>query len=165
MEENKKLSVIDGEYPEWVCVNDIELDAEIADNVQVINCDTRDFAIGWQFEPPKVYQKAECNYEIWTNQGLSKLYNLFGKENREKYTINKKDIITWLDNLCKASGGYEEDWRFLTANVKGCTNWDIKYIRFVRNNKNKDEFIVCNAYMTPIEYREIIDNIRDIIHE
>lgn len=154
-----KINLIDGEYGSWVSVNHLNFDAEIADRVQVIYCDTRDFAIGWNFEKPKVHKNAKCGYECNQNKGLQRLYSLFTKENREKYTINKKDIIKWLDTLCKETGGYECDWRFLAADVKNCTNWDIKYIRFVRNDKNPDEFVVCNNYLFPIEYREIIKNL------
>ena len=160
--DKEKLKVIDSEYPDWVSVNKIELDASVADNVCVINCDTRDFAIGWQFEKPTIYKKAECNHEIWHNKGLRRLYSIIKKKNREKFSINKKDILTWLDTLCRATGGYDLDWRYLTANVKDCGGWYIKYIRFVRNEKCPDEFIVCNAYMQPIEYRKIIDNIEEL---
>lgn len=154
-----KINLIDGEYGSWVSVNHLDFDAEIADRVQVIYCDTRDFAIGWNFEKPKVHKNAKYGYECNQNKGLQKLYSLFTKENREKYIINKKDIIKWLDTLCKETGGYECNWRFLAADIKNCTNWDIKYIRFVRNDKNLDEFVVCNNYYFPIEYREIIKNL------
>lgn len=162
MEENKKINILDGEYEDWVSVNDFDLNAEIADRVQVIYCDTRDFAIGWNFEQPKINKNANCGYEYNQNKGLHKFYQIAkkqDKEKREKYTINKKDILKWLDELCKETGGYECNWRFLSADIKNCTNWDIKYIRFVRNDKNPDEFVVCNNYLFPIEYREIIDKI------
>lgn len=155
----KKLIYIDNEYPHWVSVNCISLVAKIADTVQVINCDTRDFAIGWQFEKPKVIKKADCNWERWHNEGLAKLYSVLHKQNREKYTIEAKDILSWLDSLCKVTGGYGKDWRYLQANVKDCGGWNLKYIRFVRNDKCPNEFVVCNSYMCPIEYRNIIDNI------
>lgn len=160
--DKEKLKVIDGKYSDWVSISKIEPDADIADSVWVINCDTRDFAVGWQFEKPKVCKKAECNYEIWHNKGLRSLYSVIKKKDREKYSINKKDILTWLDTLCKATGGYDLEWRYLTANVKDCGGWDIKYIRFVRNGKCPDEFIVCNAYMQPIEYRKIIENLEKL---
>ena len=149
--DKEKLKVIDGEYTEWVSVHEIYLDADIADTVQVINCDTRDFAIGWLFERPSIHEKAEFN--------CKSLYSLIKKKNREKFSINKKDILTWLDSLCKATGGYNLDWRCVKANIKDCRWWNLKYIRFVRNEKSPVEFIVCNAYMQPIEYRKIIDNL------
>lgn len=160
--DKEKLKVIDGEYPDWVSVNEIELDACIADDVRVINCDTRDFAIGWQFEKPTVFKKAECNYEIWHNKGLRNLYSILKKKDNKKYSIDKKDILPWLDTLCKATGGYALHWRHMRANVKDCEGWDIKYIRFVRKEKYPDEFIVCNKYMQPVEYRKIIDNIEEL---
>ncbi len=162
MEENKKINILDGEYEDWVSVNDFDLNAEIADRVQVIYCDTRDFAIGWNFEQPKINKNANCGYEYNQNKGLQKFYQIAkkqDKEKREKYTINKKDILKWLDELCKKTGGYECKWRYLDADVDYCRGWDIKYIRFIRNNKNPDEFIVCNNYLFPIEYRKIIDKI------
>ena len=42
-------------------------------------------------------------------------------------------------------------------------NWNLKYIRFVRNPKVPDEFVVCNSYMYPIEWRKVIKNIIQII--
>ena len=62
--DKEKLKVIDGEYTDWVSVHEIDLDADIADTVQVINCDTRDFAIGWLFERPSIHEKAEFNFDI-----------------------------------------------------------------------------------------------------
>ena len=43
---------IEGEYDEWVSVNDISKDAEIDDSVQIIYVDTRYFSLGWNFEQP-----------------------------------------------------------------------------------------------------------------
>lgn len=93
---------------------------------------------------------------------MKKFYEIIKKQNnekREKYIINKKDILKWLDELCRETGGYECEWRYLNADVDYCRDWDIKYIRFIRNNKNLGEFIVCNNYLFPIEYRKIIDKI------
>lgn len=154
----EKLNIIDNEYEDWVPIENFNLDAEIANRVQMIYCDTRDFAIGWNFDKPKFYKKAECNYEIWQNEGLRELYKIFKNKNK-KYIINKKDILKWLDELCKKVGGYEFSWRYLSANLENCKNWNLKYIRFVRNDNNRDEFIVCNNYLFPISYKEIIDNI------
>ena len=42
-------------------------------------------------------------------------------------------------------------------------NWNLKYIRFVRNPNVPDEFVVCNSYMYPIEWRKVIKNIIQII--
>ena len=38
-------------------------------------------------------------------------------------------------------------------------NWNLKYIRFVRNPNVPDESVVCNSYMYPIEWRKVIKNI------
>ncbi len=155
----KITTIGDKEYDHWLPVNSIAEDAEITDNVQMLYCDTRDFAIGFNDERPKIHKNPDCGFDRRWNEGLSKLYSLLKKSNREKSTINKKDILKWLDRLCMETGGYDEDWRYLSADVKNCDNWDIKYIRFVRNDKYPDEFIVCNNYMVPIHYNEIIDKL------
>ena len=153
------INIIEGEYDEWVSVKDISMDAEIDDSVQILYVDTRDFAVGWNFEQPNYYENAKCGYERNSNNGLGKLRNLFYVSNRSKYTISKSEIISWLYDLYKETGGYDEEWRFLEANLKNCMNWNLKYIRFVRNPKIPNEFVVCNDYMYPIEWREVIKNI------
>ena len=153
------INRIEGEYDDWVSVKDISKDVEIDDSVQIIYADTRDFAVGWSFEQPNYYENAECGYERNTNNGLEKLRNLFYVSNRSKYTISKSEIISWLDELCKETEGYDEEFRVIEANLKNCMNWNLKYIRFVRNPKIPDEFVVCNNYMYPIEWREVIKNI------
>ena len=153
------INRIEGEYDEWVSVKEISKDAEIDDSVQMLYVDTRDFAIGWNFEQPNYYENAECGYKCNTNNGLEKLRNLFYVSNRSKYTISKSEIISWLYDLYKETGGYDEEWRFLEANLKNCMNWNLKYIRFVRNPKIPNEFVVCNDYMYPIEWIEVIKNI------
>ena len=141
------INIIEGEYDEWVSVKDISKDAEIDDSVQILYADTRDFAVGWNFEQPNYYENSECGYERNSNNGLGKLRNLFYVSNRSKYTISKSEIISWLYDLYKETGGYDEEWRCLEANLKNCMNWNLKYIRFVRNPKIPDEFVVCNDYM------------------
>ena len=153
------INRIEGEYDGWVSVKDISMDAEIDDSVQILYVDTRDFAVGWNLEQPNYYENANCGYESNTNNGLEKLRNLFSVSNRSEYTISKSEIISWLDDLCKKTGGYDEEWRCLEANLKNCMNWNLKYIRFVRNPKIPDEFVACNNYMYPIEWREVIKNI------
>ena len=153
------INRIEGKYDEWISVKDIPKDAEIDDSVQMLYVDTRDFAIGWNFEQPNYYENAECGYKCNTNNGLEKLRNLFSVSNRSKYMISKSEIISWLDDLCKKTGGHDEEWRCLEANLKNCMNWNLKYIRFVRNPKIPDEFVACNNYMYPIEWREVIKNI------
>lgn len=144
---------------DWINVNTIDFNCNIPKEIQCINCDTRDFAINWNIEAPKIYKKANCGFESESNKGLSKLYSLINKSNRSKYTINKNDIIKWLDELCKISGGYDKEWRYLNAKLKNCNNWELKYIRFVKNNNYPDEFIVCNSHFCPIEYKEIVKNL------
>ena len=157
MEE--KLQIIKGEYNDWIPINKISPNAKFVSDIQVINCDTRDFCIGWQYEKPTILKKATCGWEFRYNKSLRKLYSVLRKHNRDKWAIRENEIIPWLDSLCKATGGYDLDWRFLAADVDGCRNWDIKYLRFVRNGKMPNEFVVCNAYNQPIEYREILGKI------
>lgn len=158
-----KINEICGTYESWIRLDKFNIDAEISDTVMQINVDTRDFALGWNFEHPKSFLNVTCGLESKSNKGLSKLYNLFTKseETKEKYAINKQDILNWLNELCEKTGGFEKEWRYLSADVKNCSNWDIKYIRFVRNKKNLDEFIVCNSYYFPIEYKEVIGKLKE----
>ena len=85
---------------------------------------------------------------------------VFSKTNRKSYAIRPEEIIPWLKELCEKTGGYNRDWRCLEAEVKDCDGWTLKYIRFVRNDKQPDEFIVCNSYLTPIKWKEVIPNLR-----
>ena len=154
------ILTIDGEYDDWVQLNKIDLKATIADNVKVVSCDTRDFALGWQFEYPKEVEKPECGLDYRENEGLKKLSELKYAKNTDPFMIGSSEILEWLDNLCKRTGGYDKDWRSLIAGVDYCRNWEIKYIRFVRNPKDTNRFIVCNSYFRPIHWRKIIDNLK-----
>lgn len=155
--KNKKINV--GISDDWLPLLQFSENACLNDNVQTLHCDTRDFHIIGSGEKPKVCKNADCNYEVWHNKGLAKLYKLLSKTNRENYTISSNEIVPWLFKLCEATGGFDKEWRYVDANIKNCTGWDIKYIRFVKNDKCKDEFIVCNSYLIPIKYKEIIQNL------
>ena len=144
----------------WVSIKNLSDQVVVREDTQVIHCDTRDFHIISSTEKPKICKDAVCNYEIWRNEGLKKLYNLLSKTSRENYTIRPEEIIPWLKELCETTGGHDRDWRCLEAEVKNCDGWTLKYIRFIRNDKQKDEFIVCNSYMTPIKWKEVIPNLR-----
>lgn len=148
---------------EWVSLREFAKDVVIDNNIQTLHCDTRDFYIIASSEKPKIYEKVEYNYERLHNEGISKLHNLFFKKNRENYTISSNEIISFLFQLCETTGGFDKTWRYIDSDVKNCSDWTLKYIRFVRNNKYEDEFIVCNAYLTPIKYKEIISNLHHII--
>lgn len=145
---------------EWCPLKNFSDKITLKEDTQVIHCDTRDFHIISSTEKPKICKDAECNYEVWRNEGLRKLYNLLSKTNRENYTIRSEEIIPWLKELCEATGGYDKEWRLLDSDVKDCSNWNLKYIRFIRNDKQEDEFIVCNSYLTPIVWREVISNLK-----
>lgn len=164
MEENAKMTEITPEG-DWLPIGAFASDAEIVDDVQVISCDTRDFHILCGAEKPKPYKYADCDLaELMHNKGLSKLHRLFTKTNREKYTISKGEILGWLRDLCEATGGQDRDWRCVDSDVKDCKGWALKYIRFIRNDRDRDEFVVCNAYMFPIQHREVIPNlVKDVL--
>ena len=153
-----KLRIIDGEYDDWVSLKDIEQDAEIAARVETLYCDTRDFALGWNFKPVEPYEKAECGLEHRTNEGLKQIEKMKRNGQIADCLIEPHEILPWLNELCQKSGGYDEDWRFLTSDVEGCHDWDIKYIRFVHQPDGR--FIACNGYFWPIHWREVIDNIK-----
>ena len=153
------LTVIDGTYDECVPLKTILDDARIVEDVQTISCDTRDFALGWNFKKPEPYKKPECVLEDRTNEGLARARRIENSKALGDYLIKPGEIVPWLKKLCEKSGGYDEDWRYLTASVDGCDGWDIKYIRFVRHDNGR--FMVCNAYWWPIKWRKILDNLKN----
>lgn len=146
------IEKITGEYDRWVRIKNMAENIKIEDNVQVMSCDTRDFAMGWQFEQPKI---SNYHNDIY-NEGIKNLLNLYRVSNRDKYIIPKTNIIKWLTDLCEKTGGTALEWRYVEAKVRHCENWALKYIRFVRDIENSDNFIVCNSYMQPIHWKEII---------
>lgn len=158
-----KLRLIDGEYDDWVSLKDIEQDAEIAARVETLYCDTRDFALGWNFKQVEPYKKASIGLEYRTNEGLKQIEKLKRNGKIADCLIEPHEILPWLNELCQKSGGYDKDWRFLTAKVEGCYDWDIKYVRFVRQSGGR--FIACNSYFWPIEWRKVVENIYDPIHD
>lgn len=154
------LKFIDGEYEDWVPLKIIVDDAKIVDEVQTISCDTRDFALGWSFEKPGPFMKAECGLEVRSNEGLARVRRIEHSKALGDYLIEPREIVPWLKKLCEKSGGYDEDWRMLHANLDGCRDWNIKYIRFVRHDSIR--FMVCNAYWYPIKWRKILDNLKEL---
>lgn len=155
------LRIIDGEYEEWVPVKTIVDDVEIAARVQTISCDTRDFALGWNFKQPKPCKKPDCNMDMWDNEGIARMRRLKDSPAIGDYLIDCAEIIPWLKNLCEKSGGFDKDWRYLDADVDGCRDWAIKYIRFVRRESGR--FMVCNSYWMPVKWRKIIDNLKKLM--
>lgn len=152
------LKVIDGEYDEWVPVKQIADDAMIADGVQTVYVDTRDFAIGWNFKQPESFKKAECGLEVRANEGLARVKRIKQSKAIGDYLISRSEIIPWLKKLCEKSGGFDIDWRMLAANLEGCHGWDIKYIRFIKHTDGR--FFVCNAYWWPVKWGKILDNLQ-----
>ena len=154
-----KLNIFN-ETNNWISLMNYNLDAEIGDNIQTISCDTRDFHIIGGLDRVKAYHKPTENFEYQVNQSLKRLYKIVKHEDELKeYSIHKTEIFNWLNSLCEASGGYHVFWRFIYANLDYCTNWNLKYIRFIRDIKNPDNFIVCNNYYSPILYKLVIDNL------
>ena len=152
------LNVISGEYDDWVPLQRIDDEATIVDDVQTISCDTRDFALGWNFKKPEPYKKAECGLKVRSNEGLARVQRIAQSKSLGDYLIEPGEIVPWLKKLCEKSGGYDEDWRYLAADVKDCMDWDIKYIRFIRHDC--EHFMVCNAYWYPIKWRKVLENIK-----
>ena len=97
----EKLRIIDGEYDDWVSLTLIDDDTPIAETVQVIYCDTRDFALGWNFEQPKKAENPDCGFDRGMNEGFSKVEQLYSAENPYNYLIPGKEIVGWLKSLCE----------------------------------------------------------------
>ncbi len=157
--EEKVVRLSVGISNNWLPLFQFSENADIDKNVQVLHCDTRDFHIIGSNEKPKVCEKPVCNYEYWRNEGLNKFNNLIYKPNRENYAIKPNEIIPWLLQLCEATGGFDKNWRCINSDVKNCEGWNLKYVRFIRNDKQPDEFIVCNSYLMPVHYKEVIPNL------
>lgn len=160
MENIKEIRTIEGIIPidEWISIENILDDIIINDIIQAIHCDTRDFFIMHTLNKPKAYKKANCGLEYESNKGLSKLYKVIKKQDK-RYLIDKTEIIKWLKELCEITGGYNKVWRFIDCNLENCSNWNLKYIRFIKNDKSNNTFVVCNSYFYPIEYKKIVDNL------
>lgn len=141
----------------WTSLKNIPDTFEISKDIQAIHCDTRDFYVLGSLDKPELYQNPQSNLETWHNKGIKKINSLLLQDNRKNYTITSNEIIPWLKQMCEKVGGYDKKWRFLHADVKDCKNWELKYIRFIRNNNVEDEFIVCNSYLTPIHYKEVFN--------
>lgn len=152
------LTVIDGEYAEWIPLKQISDEVKVAEDVKKIYCDTRDFALGWNFKKLEPFKKPECGLEVRSNEGIARIRRIEHSPALGNYLIEPGEIVPWLKKLCEKSGGYDKDWRILNANIEGCRGWDIKYIRFVRHESGR--FVVCNAYWYPIKWRVVYDNIK-----
>lgn len=145
---------------DWTPIRYLDDNYEIPDDIQVIHCDTRDFCVVGSEDKPKIHKNPTCGWEDSTNKGLQRLYNLFTKTDRSGYSIPKTEIFKWLKEVCEKTGGYDTEWRCIVSDIRYGSNWDLKYLRFVRDDKERDNFIVCNSYMFPIKYKELIPNLR-----
>lgn len=86
---------------------------EITDEVSFISVDTRDFHWLLETETPNEYTK-----EIAMNAD-------------DKYLVSMEDMIEWIDDLKKKTGG-DGEWRHIELkNGHGGDRW-LKYIWFVR---------------------------------
>lgn len=120
------LRVIDGEYDEWVLLKKIFDDAKIADTVQTISCDTRDFALGWNFKQPEPYKKAECGLERRSNDGLARMRRLKDSPAIGDYLIEPSEIVHGSRNSARNPEGSMRTGaccqRPLTAATTGISN-------------------------------------------
>lgn len=125
--------------------------------LQVINCNTRDFACnGFDFN-----EKETKDFFSDKERGKSKLKNLLllnkqDKLKTDKYFISLEEILPWLASIKEKTGG-ENEWRIFYANLDNCHNWDLKYIRFYK--VENDKYIVCNSYWIPIEWKQVLENL------
>lgn len=128
----------------------------ILDTIQEISCDTRSFHIICNNVEPNLYlNNLYQEYKTNAFYNTIKLINIYKKKNIPlQYLIDKNKIVEFLLKIKDISGG-DINWRFLEADYKNLTGWDIKYIRFIR--KNKDSFIVYNNRNIPIDYNKIIE--------
>lgn len=106
--------------------------------VTAIHCDTRDFAVMY-------------SHTTYTRQDYKEVYRmLHGGKINEKFLIPKSEILPWLKEMERISGGRNE-WRCLNfTHVKTELGW-LKYIRFYRYKG--DMFVVCDSYSTPFDWR------------
>lgn len=106
--------------PHWIHISYIK---EITDDIQLVNCDTRDFCvIRKRDKVTKEYDKS--------------LYRrLHGEKINEKFLIKGDQIIPFLQGLERMSGGLA-GWRCLNfTSVKTRSGW-LKYILFARYRGN-----------------------------
>lgn len=95
---------------EWIPLSEV---STIPEEVQFINCDTRDFHVFLSTEIPNEYTK-----EIAVNAD-------------DKYLVSIEDMIEWISDLKKKTGG-DGDWRHIELkNGHGGDRW-LKYVWFVR---------------------------------
>ena len=87
------LKIIDGEYDEWVPLKQIDDDATIANSVKTISCDTRDFALGWNFKQPEPFEKAVCGLEVRTNEGIARARRIQQSPSLSDYLIEPNEIV------------------------------------------------------------------------
>ena len=93
------IRTIDGEYDDWVSLQ--RLDAQtttIADTVQTISCDTRDFALGWNFNQPERYEDDSCGLKHRSNEGLAHMAELMAKGDMQPYVIEQQAAPMVLTN-------------------------------------------------------------------
>lgn len=111
---------------------------DITDDVNVIHCDTRDFHC--------ICHTAPLDTKDGKHREITKRYY------NKAYQIKADKIIDWLKCLESMSGG-ESKWRMLCFDNVSCKGW-LKYIRMYRNPKDRDYFVVCNSYNTPITWEQ-----------
>lgn len=111
---------------------------EITDEVSFINVDTRDFNWFLSKETPNNY-----TYEIAINAD-------------DKYLVSKDDMIEWIGDLKKKTGG-DGDWRHIELkNGHGGDRW-LKYVWFVRVSDT--HFVMMTRTRNLLEMDKILGEI------
>lgn len=111
---------------------------EITEEVSFINVDTRDFNWFLSKETPNNY-----TYEIATNAD-------------DKYLVSKDDMIEWIGDLKKKTGG-DGDWRHIELkNDHGGDRW-LKYVWFVRVSDT--HFVMMTRTRNLLEMGKILEEI------
>lgn len=106
--------------------------------ITAIHCDTRDFAMTY-------------SYTTYTKEDHKDVFRLLhGGKINEKFLIEKEEILPWLAEMERISGGRNK-WRCLNfTHIKTALGW-LKYISFYRYTDNT--FVVCDSYSTPIDWQ------------
>ena len=120
---------------EWI---PMEADVVIPDEVQFISVDTRDFHWLLETETPNEYIK-----KIAVNAD-------------DKYLVSIEDMIEWISDLKKKTGG-DGDWRHIELkNGHGGDRW-LKYVWFVRVTWT--HFVMMTRTCDLLEMNKILEEI------
>ena len=112
---------------------------EIGQYKESVHCDTRDFFVAF-------------GNRVYTKEKDKEVYRLLhGSKINEKFLIRRHEILPWLMEMERISGGRNK-WRCLNfSHITTAKGW-LKYIRFYRYKD--DAFVVCDDYYNPIDWRQ-----------